>query len=130
MRSQIDAYLATPYTHPDPAVQEWRFERVTEAVALLLGEGYDCIYSPITHSHPIDKHLPHRQADHDFWVNKFDLPFLANSARLLVLLLPGWSHSTGVSMEIKQAGERSIPVSFVEPVYDEMFRLVGVNIKP
>ena len=128
--SKIDAYLAVPYSHIDPAVQEWRFNRVNEAAALLLGMGFNCIYSPISHTHPIDKHLSQHQGSHDFWVNKFDLPFLENSARLLVLKLPGWTYSTGVEMEMKQAEERCIPVSFVEPVYDEMFRLVGVEVNP
>jgi hypothetical protein len=125
--SKIGAYLATPYSHPDPAVQEWRFDRVNEAVALLIATGIDCLYSPISHTHPIDKHLTRQSGNHDFWVNKFDLPFLENSRQLLVLMLPGWSNSVGVKMEIQQARDRGIPVYYVTPRYNDMFHISGVE---
>lgn len=129
-RPWIDVYLATPYSHPEPSIQEWRFERVTEATAILISRGIDCIYSPITHTHPIDKHLTNRQADHEFWVNKFDLPFLANSRMLYILQLPGWENSTGIKMEIEQARVRGIPVYLVEPLYDDAYQhIVDVVIK-
>ena len=126
--SQIGAYLAAPYTHSDPKIVEWRFNRINEAAALLIAGGCDCLYSPISHSHPLDKHLMHKNGNHDFWVNKFDLPFLENSQQLLVLMLPGWTKSTGVAMEIQQAQDRGIPVYYVIPRYDDMFRISGVEI--
>jgi hypothetical protein len=125
---KIDAYLAVPYTHPDPAVQEWRFERVTEMTAILIGEGrFKSIYSPITHSHPIDKHLA-RYADHEFWVEEFDMPFLLNSANLIILRLPGWDRSTGVRMEMDRAKQEGIPIWFLDPAYDAMSRIEGVAV--
>jgi hypothetical protein len=124
----IGAYLACPYSHPDPSVSVWRYERVTEATALLVQMGYDSVFSPITHSHPLDKHLTQRNNDHDFWVNKFDLPFLENSEELLVLMLPGWQQSTGVQMERKQATDRYIPVRFVVPGYDAAYRITDLRL--
>lgn len=128
--NKIGAYLAAPFTHTDPMVEEWRFHRINEAAALLIRGGFDSLYSPISHTYPIDGHLAEHKANHDFWVNKFDLPFLEHSERLLVLMLPGWLESTGVKMEMKQAEERGISVSLVMPVYDKMFRLIGVEVNP
>lgn len=124
---KIDVYLATPYTHPDPAVQQWRYQRVTEAAAFLIKGGCKSLYSPITHTHPIDRHLIEQQQNHTFWVEDFDMPFLANSKRITILMLPGWDKSVGVRMEIKHAGNLAIPVVFVRPQYDEMFRIIGLN---
>ena len=126
---KIGAYLATPYSHEDPAVKQWRYERVTEAAALLLRSG-TCIvsiYSPITHTHPIDHHMREKQNEHTFWVEKFDMPFLANSEKVIVLMLPGWDKSIRVKMEVQKAKELGIPVSYAVPRYDEMFRIIDVK---
>ena len=127
---KIGAYLAVPYSHPDPAIQQWRFERVTEATALVIRSGIDCVYSPITHSHPIDKHLTERQTDHAFWVDRFDLPFLENSGRLIVLMLPGWNDSVGVKMEIRRAKKLGLPIDYVMPIYDVMHRVADLHWMP
>lgn len=125
---KIGAYLAVPYSHDDPAVKQWRYERVTEAAAVLIRQGIDSLYSPITHTHPIDRHMTEKKNEHTFWVEQFDMPFLSNSLKVIVLMLPGWDKSIGVKMEIQRAEELGIPVRYMEPYYDEMFRIVWGHV--
>ena len=112
--------------HSEREVCEWRYERVTEAAALLVREGFNSVYSPITHTHPIDYHLAGRQS-HDFWVNTFDAAFLVNSKILMVLMLPGWEDSKGIKMEIEMAIKENIPVVYAKPIYDEKFHLIALE---
>ena len=58
-------YLATPYTHPDPAVMEARFLAVNRVAARLMGEGLH-IFSPISHTRPIAI-AGDLQHDWEFW---------------------------------------------------------------
>jgi len=45
-------YLASPFSHPDPAVREQRFEAACRAAADLIRQGKS-IFSPIAHSYGI-----------------------------------------------------------------------------
>ena len=45
-------YIASPYTHADPAVRQRRFEDVYHYVAERMLQGA-VVYSPIAHSNPI-----------------------------------------------------------------------------
>jgi len=103
-------YLATPYSDPDPAVREWRFEQVNAVAAVLMGAGLH-VFSPISHTHPIAKAgaLP---LGWDFWEG-YDRAILQTCAAMVVLKLPGWERSTGITGEVKIAGELGIPVFYV-----------------
>ena len=105
-------YLATPYTHPDPVVVEWRFKTVNRVAARLMGEGLH-IFSPISHTHPIatdaENPLP---TGWEFW-RDYDFAILSCCRALYVLTLDGWQQSTGVTAEIKMAKELGIPVTFI-----------------
>jgi hypothetical protein len=57
-------YLASPYSHPDPAVREQRFHAACRATAALLRAGC-VVFSPIVHSHALVAHgVP---TDWAFW---------------------------------------------------------------
>ena len=129
--TKIKIYLAGPYTHRDPAVLQWRNDRLTELAALLLSRGIKPFYSPVTHSHPISLCPTAAQyaTDHNVWMG-FDLPFLACSEAMWILMLPGWDRSRGVTAEIKFAVKRAIPIHMVSPVYDEMYRLINFHVAP
>lgn len=47
-------YLASPYSHPDPAVEELRFEAACEAACKLMQQGHH-VFSPIAHTHPVGR---------------------------------------------------------------------------
>ena len=49
-------YLATPYSHPDSGVREFRFVESCATAAKLMNIGFPVV-SPIAHSHPIAAYL-------------------------------------------------------------------------
>ena len=107
-------YVASPLTHPDPAVRQRRFETVQDYVGRKFAEGsQDMYFSPIMYSHEIGKHfnLPH---DAEFWKN-MDHLMLSRCDKLEVLKIEGWEKSVGVRMEMDYweslPGQR--PISFI-----------------
>lgn len=103
-------YLGCPYSHPDPAVKQARFETVTRVASRLVAAGYH-VYSPITHSHPMAE-MGELPGGWDFW-EKYDRIFLEMSKSMFVLKLEGWEESTGLQAEIKIARELGIPVEYI-----------------
>jgi hypothetical protein len=102
-------YLASPYSHFDPAVQEARFQAVCRCAAEMM-RGGDHVFSPIAHTHPIAAHgLP---GDWEFW-QSYDRLMLSRCNELAVLCLPGWRESVGVRAEIDIAGRLGLPARFI-----------------
>lgn len=108
-------YLASPYSHPDEIVREHRFRAVCVVAAKLMQNG-NPVFSPIAHSHSIAMagKLP---LGFEFW-EKCDRQMLRACDGLVVLKLPGWDESMGVSSEIKMAIAMGITVSYLEFVID------------
>ena len=90
-------YLASPYSHPDPAVREARFRQICEVSAHLMAGGV-MLYAPIAHTHPIALAgaLP---TGWDFW-REYDKLYLERCDGLLVCCMDGWQQSRGVQDEI------------------------------
>ncbi|ADV63022.1 Domain of unknown function DUF1937 [Isosphaera pallida ATCC 43644] len=104
-------YLASPYSHPDPAVREQRFRAACRAAVALLCAG-QVVFSPITHSHPLAQHgLP---GSWQFW-EQYDRKFLERCDEVVVLMLDGWEESVGVQAEIRIARELGKPVRYLAP---------------
>ena len=104
-------YLASPYSHPDPAVRNQRFQAACKATAALIRAGA-IVYSPIVHSHPLAEFgLP---TSWEFW-ERFDREHLARCDDMVVLKLAGWDQSVGVRAEIAIAKERNMSIRFAEP---------------
>jgi Domain of unknown function (DUF1937) len=104
-------YLAAPYSHKDPEVVEARVAHIAKAAArLLLDTGHN-IFSPITHSHPLAS-LAEIPGDWEFW-RKIDTDWLERCDDVVVLLLPGWRESVGVTAEIKIAKELGLPIRYM-----------------
>jgi nucleoside 2-deoxyribosyltransferase len=105
------AYLASPYSHPDPAVREQRFRAACQAAVALLHAGR-VVFSPIAHSHPLAQHgLP---GNWHFW-ERYDRAFLERCDEVVVLMLDGWQESVGVREEIRIARELRKPVRYLAP---------------
>lgn len=104
-------YLAVPYSHPDPAVRQERFEKVNSMAARLMQAGY-LIFSPISHTHPIALAggLP---TGWEYW-QAYDRAVLKSCSAMLVYALHGWRESKGVAGEIAIAQELGIPVRYVD----------------
>lgn len=103
-------YLASPYSHPDPAVVEARFEAVCRAAGRLMADGV-LVYSPIAHTHPIAVRsaLP---TGWTYW-ERYDRAMIAACDHLTVLMLDGWDESRGVTAELAIAGELGRPVTYI-----------------
>ena len=96
-------YLASPYTHTDPAVMEWRYKKALEALHFFLKKRLT-IYSPIVHSHEAGL-LGGLPVDFNFW-GKHCLSFLENWATdIWVLQIPGVKESVGVRAEVDFCGK-------------------------
>jgi hypothetical protein len=102
-------YLASPYSHPDPAIREQRFQAACQAAAALLRAG-QVVFSPVVHSHPLVAHgLP---SDWAFWQH-VDRECLQRCDEVVVLMLDGWEESVGVREEIWIAVELAKPVRYL-----------------
>ena len=103
-------YLASPYTHPCPAVRQDRFERVSRVAGKFMKRG-NLIFSPITHGHALCTLTPDGlPEDYAFW-EEHCLSFLRNWANYMyVFTLPGWELSCGVQAEIAEAKRLGLPV--------------------
>lgn len=106
-------YLASPYSHPDPAVRIVRFQAACHAAAQLMEAGA-AVFCPIAHSHPIAEAMNGKHTDHEFWM-KQDLPLLHRADGICVLMLDGWLDSRGVQHEIDYALANNIPVKYIRP---------------
>lgn len=98
-------YLASPYTHPDPAVMQRRFEEICAVAARFIQRG-EHIFCPIAHTHPIALagDLPR---DFKFW-EQYARKMLAVCDELWVCKMDGWRESKGIALEIKIADELGI----------------------
>lgn len=96
----FDAYLAVPYTDPDPLVREYRAWCANERAAELLRRG-EMVLSPIAHSHGLALQcgLP---KDIEFWW-PWNKRGIKASICLEVLVLDGWEDSVGVRREVAYA---------------------------
>lgn len=103
-------YLASPYSHPDPAVRERRFLEVCKVASTLMEAG-DAIFCPIAHSHPIDTIAPLPQTT-AFWMGQ-DLPLLRCARKVVVLMIEGWDKSKGIAAEIAAAEAVGIPIEYM-----------------
>lgn len=101
-------YLASPYSHPDPAVRLRRYEEAAQACAKLCKSIH--VFSPIVHWHEIaQRHVLPTDAAH-WW--DYNRSFLRRCDSVIVLELPGWDLSEGVTLEIKLATYLSIPITY------------------
>jgi hypothetical protein len=101
------AYLAAPYSHPDPAVRQARYEEINRAAVGLIKRNV-LVFSPITHCHPLHL-LGNLPGDFAYW-ETFDRRMMAACDLLIVLAIPGWEQSVGVKAEIKIAAVLKLPV--------------------
>lgn len=104
-------YLASPYSDPCPAVRESRYLDAVNAVAYLSSLDM-CVYSPIVSCHPIATKfkLP---VNWETWKENDEL-MLSLSSHMVILRLPEWEKSKGISEEILICRRNDISVSFLD----------------
>lgn len=103
-------YVASPYSHNDPAVMTIRFYDVMAYTAWLL-KAERWAYSPIVHHHEMARrhNLPN---EFDYWM-RLDFAMLNAASELHVLMLPGWLDSKGVRAEVREWNNRR-PITYTE----------------
>ncbi len=94
-------YLACPYTHPDPATQEYRYKTSCRVTVKLMQCGI-VVFNPLSHGVPLVPFLNDIEDEHRFWLS-IDLPILSRCDEVLVLGLAGWTQSVGVKEELFEA---------------------------
>ncbi|HUU98857.1 MAG TPA: DUF1937 family protein [Phycisphaerae bacterium] len=104
-------YLASPYSHPAPAVRAERFRLACNTAATLMQAGHR-VFSPIAHTHPIAEAggLP---LGWDFW-EQYDREMIAACTEVWVLPIDGWEQSSGVQAEIALARSLGLPVRIID----------------
>ena len=112
-------YLASPYSHAEPGMREWRYKQACRAAAYLMRKG-EVVFSPIAHSHPVEQIGLQTVESGAFWKRQ-DIPILRHASKLVVLMLDGWVVSKGLEWEIATAESLMIPVSYLDPdvLWDE-----------
>lgn len=105
-------YLVSPYSDPDLAVRQQRFEAACAATAALLRAGHRVI-SPVVYGHPLTQFgLP---GGWSFW-ERHARWHLERCDEVVVLMLDGWNESEGVQAEIAIAAELEKVVWYRYPV--------------
>jgi hypothetical protein len=111
-------YLAIPYSHPNPEVREIRFRIANEVAGRLMLEGY-VVFSPISHSHPIEETCG-INGDYTFWLLQ-DKHFIDWCDKLIVVTIYGWKKSIGVTEEIRYAESIGKEVEYYKYEKDNSF---------
>lgn len=120
-------YLASPYTPKGSDAETTtrriltradRYAFVADATAALFcRHPHWNVFSPIVHSHPL--HTRGLDGDWTFW-RRVDTQFLRLSCRVVVLQLPGWAESTGVTAELEIARKLGLPIYYCHPISYEL----------
>lgn len=102
-------YVASPYSSPDPAVVQKRFEAARDFVTKNIS-GAAVLFSPIVYCHELAKaaQLP---TDAAFWF-EFNFRMLKACDKVLVLKLDGWEQSVGVASEIAYARSHAKQIEY------------------
>lgn len=103
-------YVASPYTHSDPAVRLYRVRQSALACAHMVLEGANP-YSPLVHCDAIER-LSGKVVDYDVWI-RHCLAMLSKADTFYIIPIEGWSISKGVAIEKKFAESYGIPISFL-----------------
>lgn len=108
-------YLASPYSHPDPAVVAERIKVFCKIDSMICKEGKGEI---VTVS-PLAKHLlfvngSDLPTDWNFWKG-YSTTLMTKCSQLWVIKSEGWDTSTGVAAEIDLATRLHLPIRYIDP---------------
>lgn len=112
-------YIASPYTHDDPAVREARYKKVLDFTAWLAVTYRLWGFSPIVHSHNMALQ-DNPKFNHDFWLG-WGKTMLIPSSGLVVLQIKGWEKSAGVSEEMAYARDYGKPIYMSQILWDKVY---------
>ena len=112
-------YLAHSYRHKDKSVEDERIKKATETAGSLILYGMRTgrdikVLAPVVHNAPIYRtnNFSPEEMLHVFGTFDFHLLKLADA--MIVLTLPGWRESKGVTAEIEFCKANNIPVHYLD----------------
>ena len=105
-------YLACPFTHSSPEIQEYRYRTSCRVAAKLMRHGIN-VFNPLSHSVPICEFLGEIEDQHKFWMS-VDLPILRRCDEILILGMENWTESRGVKAEMFEALSMQIPITQID----------------
>jgi hypothetical protein len=94
-------YLASPYADKDPKVMEARRD-VCDRIAMRLMERGYIVFSPLSHTVPIAKHMKHKMKD--------------QCSDLYIVMQKGWKDSRGVCAETMLARALGLLITYIDPL--------------
>lgn len=106
-------YLASPYTHPDETVRDFRYYQALRTVAYLCATGYTVI-SPIVQCHEMAK-LHILPTNFEFW-KTWNEHLIRASIGMIILKLDGWMDSNGITDEIMFCTQNDIKIIEMDPL--------------
>lgn len=109
-------YLASPYSHANPSVQDARFRAVRQHTANLLRHKIP-VFSPIAYGYQFQRDF-NFAGDAATW-EQLNHAMIAVCTEVHVLTLLGWQQSTGVAAEIALATSLGKPVVYVSPIHED-----------
>ena len=106
-------YVASPYTHPDPAIRQERYEQVRDFCARVQPMFNDPLYSPIVHWHDaaVCNEMP---TEAEFWW-RHNSQMLDLSKMLIVYAIEGYGDSVGVTQEVNYAMDKGLKLEYYNP---------------
>jgi hypothetical protein len=113
-------YLSNPYNGSPWEMRE-RAQAAAEAVATLLRNGVHA-WSPIVHNHAMMAVTGFTLAERRELLLPYDFTLLRAAKAMLVLTLPGWKESFGVTKEIELCAELGKSVTYLAPEEVRAFR--------
>lgn len=106
LRQHRLCYVASPYSNYADGLDA-AFADIGTVTWKLHQAGVSC-YSPIVYCHPIARALGANPLDADFWL-AFTKPVLERCDALIVVDLPGWDQSYGITKEMERFAAKALP---------------------
>lgn len=97
-------FIACPYSDPNPAVVQQRFDQCTYVATTLTLAGF-AVYSQITMTHPINQVAA--QVKKKITWAPIDETFMEKCDELIILTLQGWDQSNGIASEMEYFKSRN-----------------------
>ena len=116
-------YLASPYSHPDNRVEDFRALAAIGHAAKMIADG-DVVYSPIAHSWQMARMFG-AGGDWETWA-AHDEAMIRRCQTLMILKLDGWEESKGVMAERKLALDFGLAVGGMYPRPDIITRAMAL----
>lgn len=119
-------YLASPMSHPNPAIVEARYHIAAIHAAYLKAQGI-FVYSPGVYALGLATvGMEEIKWTHEQWMS-YDREIFDTCKSLIVLKIPGWEESKGVQIEIGWAKSEGKLCTYSHPCWESYSLLKSHN---